>query len=95
MGKSFSFTCATETATPYSHLLFTSSQTKTMDRLMEIADQAASETTSSSATSMAIIPEKFSGFMKQNPIWNFYEISKSDYIAIPEVEKHKLITTLH
>ena len=62
-----------------------------MDKLMEIADQAASETTSSSATSMAVSPEKFSGFMKQNPIWNFYEISKSYYIAMQEVEKHKLI----
>ena len=58
---------------------------------MEIPDQAASETTSSSATSMALSPEKFYGFMKQNPIWNFYEISKSDYTAMPEVEKYKLI----
>lgn len=90
--KSFSFTSTTETATLYSHSLCTSSQTKTMDKLMEIADQATSDVASSSSTSsMAISLEKFSGFMKQNPIWNFCEITKSDYIVMPETEKLKLI----
>ena len=58
---------------------------------MQIADQAASDNTSSSSASMTVCPEKFSAFMKQNPIWNFYEISKSDYMGMPEGEKMKLI----
>ena len=62
-----------------------------MDKLMQIADQAASENTSSLTASMTVCPEKFSALMKQNPIWNFYEISKSDYMAMPDGEKMKLI----
>ena len=58
---------------------------------MQIADQAASENTLSTTTSMMVYPEKFSVFMKQNPIWNFYEISKNDYMGLPEEEKMKLI----
>ena len=49
-----------------------------MEKLMEIADQQAS-------------PEKFNSFMKQNPIWNFYEISKSGYLMMQENEKMQLI----
>ena len=40
---------------------------------------------------MPVCPENFSAFMKQNPIWNFYEISKSDYMGMPDGEKMKLI----
>ena len=58
---------------------------------MQIADQAASESTSFSTESMTVCPEKSSVFMKQNPIWNFYEIPKSDYIAMSNGEKMKLI----
>ena len=54
---------------------------------MQIADQAASESTSFSTESMTVCPEKSSVFMKQNPIWNFYEIPKSDYIAMSNGEK--------
>ena len=62
-----------------------------MDKLLQLADQAASEETSSSSKSMELSPEKFSGFMKQNPIWDFYGTTKSDYMAMPEEEKIKLV----
>ena len=47
---------------------------------MEIADQQASQnsTSTTTTTTTAVNLEKFNSFMKQNPIWNFYEISKSD-----------------
>ena len=88
---SFSCASATEPATLYSDSLYTSSQTKTMDKLMQSADQAASENTSSSSTSMTVSPDKFQIFMKKNPIWNFFQICKSDYMGMPEVERAKLI----
>ena len=62
-----------------------------MDKLMQIADQAATQKTSSLTASMPVCPENFSAFMKQNPIWNFYKISKSDYMVMPDGEKMKLI----
>ena len=40
---------------------------------------------------MEVSPEKFSGFMRQNPIWDFYGTTKSDYMAMPEGEKLKLV----
>ena len=45
---------------------------------MEIADQQSSQnsTSTTTTTATAINPEKFNSFMKQNPICNFYEISK-------------------
>ena len=60
---------------------------------MEIADQQASQnsTSTTTTTTTALNPEKFNSFMKQNPIWNFYEISKSDYLMMPENEKMQLI----
>ena len=64
---------------------------RTMEKLLQIADQAASNSVSSSEESMSVCPDKFSNFMKQNPIWNFYEISQSDYVSMPDGEKMKLI----
>ena len=60
---------------------------------MEIADQQASQnsTSTTTTTATAISPEKFNSFMRQNPILNFYEISKSDYLMMPENEKIQLI----
>ena len=60
---------------------------------MEIADQQASQNSASTTTTTttAVNPEKFNSFLKQNPIWNFYEISKSDYLMMPENEKMQLI----
>ena len=58
---------------------------------MQIADEAASKNTSSMTISITVCPEKFSVFIKQNLIWNFYEISKNDYMGLPEGEKMKLI----
>ena len=54
---------------------------------MEIADQQASQN-STSTTTTAVNPQKFNSFMKQNPIWDFYEISKSDYLMMPENQKN-------
>ena len=62
-----------------------------MDKLLQIAYQPASDTTSSSTVSMAVSPEKFNGFMKQNLIWNFYEMSKGHYMAMSESEILRLI----
>ena len=61
-----------------------------MDKLLQIEDKAASNV-SSSNESITVCPDKFSSFMKQNPIWNFYEITQSNYVAMPEGEKMKLI----
>ena len=61
-----------------------------MEKLLQIADQAASNSVSSSEEFMSVCPDKFSNFMKQNPIWNFYEISQSDYVSMPDGEKMKL-----
>ena len=58
---------------------------------MKMADQAASNTESSLNESLTLCPDKFANFMKQNPIWNFYEITQSDYVAMPEAEKSRLI----
>ena len=60
---------------------------------MEITDQQASQnsTSTTTTTTTAVNPEKFNSFMKQNPIWNFYEISKSDYLMMPENKKMQLI----
>ena len=60
-----------------------------MDKLMEIANQQASQ--NSTSTTTAVNPDKFNSFMKQNPIWNFYEISKSDYLVLPKNKKMQLI----
>ena len=57
---------------------------------MKMAGQAASNTASLDE-SLKLCPNKFSNFMKQNPIWNFYEITQSDYVAMPEGEKSRLI----
>ena len=62
-----------------------------MNKLLQIADQAASQETLPSSTSMDVSPEIFSGFMRQNPIWDFYGTTKSDYMAMPEGEKLKLV----
>ena len=60
---------------------------------MEIADQQASQNSASTTTTTttAVNPEKFNSFLKQNPTWNFYEISKSDYLMMPENKKMQLI----
>ena len=64
-----------------------------MEKLMEIANQQASQnsTSTTTTTTTAVNPKKFNSFMKQNSIWNFYEISKSDYLMMPENEKIQLI----
>ena len=61
-----------------------------MDKLMKMADQAASNTESLDE-SLTLCSDKFANFMKQNPIWSFYEITQSDYVAMSEAEKSRLI----
>ena len=57
-----------------------------MDNLMEIADQQASEPTTTT-TAIAVNLNRFNVFMQQNPIWNFFEISKNDYLMKSDNEK--------
>ena len=47
---------------------------------MEIADQQASEPTKTTTTTTAVNPNRFNVFMQQNPTWNFFKISKNDYL---------------
>lgn len=53
---------------------------------MEIADQQASEPTTTTTT-IAVNLNRFNVFMQQNPIWNFFEISKNDYLMKSDNEK--------
>ena len=61
-----------------------------MDKLLEVADQQASQ--SNSATSAADFDENlFQEFMIKNPVWDFHCISRDEYLQTSKSDKEKYL----
>ena len=60
-----------------------------MDKLLEVADQQASSTTTASLTDRD--ENLFQQFMGKNSVWDFYCISRDDYLCESKADKEQLI----
>ena len=61
-----------------------------MDKLLEVADQQASQ--SNSATSAADFDQNlFQEFMIKNPVWDFHCISRDEYLQTSKSDKEKYL----
>ena len=68
-----------------------------MDKLMEIADQHATAANISNSTPSVndFNQELFDGFMQKNPIWDFYQVSKDEYLSKSKEEKFSLLNNYY
>ena len=61
-----------------------------MDKLLEVADQQASQ--SNSATSAADFDEHlFQQFMIKDPVWDFHCISRDEYLQTSKGDKEEFL----
>ena len=60
---------------------------------MEIADQhdIAANASNSTPSVSDFSPEPFDGFIQKNPIWDFYQVSKDEYLSKSKKEKFSLL----
>ena len=65
-----------------------------MDKLMEIADQLAIAANASNSTPSIndFNWELFDGFMQKNPIWDFYQGLKDEYLPKSNEETFSLLS---
>ena len=67
-----------------------------MNNLLDIADQQASLATVATTTNTVDFDEKeFKQFMVKNPVWDFFCISKDDYLRKTKAEKEQLIISYY
>ena len=59
-----------------------------MDRLITLSEQSAS----SNVEDFRIDENKLVEFMRECPIWTFFQIAQADYISKPHGEKAQLIS---